>query len=227
VSIVFPPRAKWTAASAALAAVVYIATWIGWTLPWKWIADVDSSTLATSYRLAAEHPAWVGTWDAICTLFSPFVFRVVAAGVIVHALIRKKRRTAVFLLLAVELSGPLTVLAKWVGDRPRPDTAMVAASSTSFPSGHAVGVMASVLAFAVVLAPYVRADLRRVLVVAGVLTVVAVGVGRVALNVHHASDVVAGWALGYLWVLVCLPVIRPIARVRAVAGTPADPDSER
>lgn len=210
-----------------LAAAVYVAMWVGWTSPWSWIADVDSSTLATAYRLAAEHPAWVGTWDAICTLFSPFVFRVVAVGVIVHTFIRKKRRTAVFLLLAVELSGPLTVLAKWVGDRPRPDTAMVAASSTSFPSGHAVGVMASVLAFAVVLAPYVRADLRRVLVVAGVLIVVAVGVGRVALNVHHASDVVAGWALGYLWVLVCLPVIRPIARARAVAGTPADPDTAR
>jgi undecaprenyl-diphosphatase len=147
--------------------------------------------------------------------------------VIVHAFIRKKRRTAVFLLLAVELSGPLTVLAKWAGDRPRPDTAMVAASSTSFPSGHAVGVMASALAFAVVLAPYVRADLRRVLVVAGVLIVVAVGVGRVALNVHHASDVVAGWALGYLWVLVCLTVVRPITRARTGAGTPADPDSER
>ena len=210
-----------------LAAVVYVAMWVGWALPWSWIADVDSSTLATADRLAAEHPAWVGTWDAICTLFSPFVFRVVAAGVIVHAFIRKKRRAAVFLLLAVELSGPLTVLAKWVGDRSRPDTAMVAASSTSFPSGHAVGVMASVLAFAVVLAPYVRADLRRVLVVAGVLIVVAVGVGRVALNVHHASDVVAGWALGYLWVLVCLPVIRPNARARAVAGTPADLDTAR
>ena len=210
-----------------LAVAVYASMWIGWTSPWSWLSDVDSSTLATAYRLAAEHPAWVGTWDAICTLFSPFVFRVVAVGVIVHALIRKNWRTAVFLLLAVELSGPLTVLAKWVGDRPRPDTAMVAASSTSFPSGHAVGVMASVLAFAVVLAPYVRHDLRRVFVVAGVLVVVAVGVGRVALNVHHASDVVAGWALGYLWVLLCLPVIRPIERARAVAGTPADPGTAR
>ena len=210
-----------------LAAALYVAMWIGWTSPWNWVADVDSRTLATAYRLAAEHPAWVGTWDAICTLFSPFVFRVVAVGMVVHAFIRRKRRTAVFLLLAVELSGPLTVLAKWVGDRPRPDTALVAASSTSFPSGHAVGVMASVLAFAVVLAPYVRADLRRVLVVAGAVVVVAVGVGRVALNVHHASDVVAGWALGYLWVLVCLPVIRPIARARAGAGIPADRGSER
>jgi undecaprenyl-diphosphatase len=227
VSVVFPPRAKWAIASAVLAAAVYVAMWIGWTLPWKWIADVDSATLATSYRLAAEHPAWVGTWDAICTLFSPFVFRVVALGVIVHAFIRKKRRAAVFLLLAVELSGPLTVLAKWVGDRPRPDTAMVFASSTSFPSGHAVGVMVSVLAFTVVLAPYVRAGLCRVLIIAGVLIVLAVGVGRVALNVHHASDVVAGWALGYLWFLVCLPVIRPRIDARATAGTPADRDSER
>jgi undecaprenyl-diphosphatase len=104
---------------------------------------------------------------------------------------------------------------------------MVAASSTSFPSGHAVGVMASVLAFAVVLAPYVRADLRRVLGVAGVMVVVAVGVGRVALNVHHASDVVAGWALGYLWFLACLPVLRAMERPRAAAETPADRGSER
>ncbi len=210
-----------------LAAAIYVAMWIGSMSSWAWMVGVDSSTLATAYRLAAEHPAWVGTWDAICTLFSPFVFRVVAVGMIVHAFIRRKPGTAVFLLLAVELSGPLTVLAKWVGDRPRPDTAMVSASSTSFPSGHAVGVMASVLALAVVLAPYVRADLRRVLAVAGALVVVAVGVGRVALNVHHASDVVAGWALGYLWVLVCLPVMRAIDRTRAVAGTPAAPDTER
>jgi hypothetical protein len=124
VSVVFPPRAKWAVASAFLAAAVYVAMWVGWTSPWGWVTDVDTSTLATAYGLASEHPAWVGTWDAICTLFSPFVFRVVAAGVIVHALVRRNWRPAVFVLLAVELSGPLTVLAKWVGGRARPDTAV-------------------------------------------------------------------------------------------------------
>ncbi|MBV8294545.1 MAG: phosphatase PAP2 family protein [Mycobacterium sp.] len=35
------------------------------------------------------------------------------------------------------------------------------------------------------------------------------GAGRVVLNVHYPSDVLAGWALGYLWFFVCLVTVRP------------------
>ena len=33
----------------------------------------------------------------------------------------------------------------------------------------------------------------------GAVLVVAIGIGRVVLNVHHPSDVLAGWALGYAY----------------------------
>jgi undecaprenyl-diphosphatase len=102
---------------------------------------------------------------------------------------------------------------------------MVYAASTSFPSGHALGVMACVLALSVALAPYTRRGLRPWLAAAGVIVIVAVGVGRVALNVHHPSDVVAGWALGYLWFLACLPLLG--RGVRAAAETPEVPGTTR
>jgi membrane-associated phospholipid phosphatase len=45
-------------------------------------------------------------------------------------------------------------------------------------------------------------------VVGGVL-IILVGSARVVLNVHHPSDVLAGWALGYLYYLLCLRLVPP------------------
>jgi membrane-associated phospholipid phosphatase len=203
------------------AALIYAAMWIGWTAPWGWVVDVDSATLASAHRLGVESRVWTDSWNALCTVFSPFVLRVVTFAVGVLALLRARYRAALFLLVVAVLSGLLTQFAKWLGDRPRPGTALVRESGTSFPSGHALGVMACVLALAVVVLPLVRARLRPWLGVVGALIVLGVGVGRVALNVHHASDVVAGWALGYVWFALWLLVIRPDARgVTAADGTP-------
>jgi membrane-associated phospholipid phosphatase len=106
---------------------------------------------------------------------------------------------------------------------------MVAAFGTSFPSGHAVGVTAAVLALLTVASAFLAPRRQVVLTVLGAVIVVAIGFGRVALNVHHPSDVVAGWAMGYLWYLACLVVVRPLplkrGGVSVPAGTPATPDS--
>jgi undecaprenyl-diphosphatase len=60
----------------------------------------------------------------------------------------------------------------------------------------------------------------------GFVIVATVGVGRVALNVHHLSDVVAGWALGYAYFAACLLILRG-APVTATDEIPAVPDSGR
>ena len=221
-------RAHVLVALAVVALLVYVAMWVGWTAPWRWLADVDTSTLAAAHRVGEDDHAWVTFWNGLCTVFSPLVLRVVAVGLIVYAFAKRRRRVGLFLLLCAVLSGPLTEFAKWLADRPRPDTAMVHASSTSFPSGHALGVMACVLALTVVAWPLIRPALRPLVVVLAVLVIVAVGVGRVALNVHHASDVVAGWALGYAWFVLCLPVLGARAGVsRSAAGTPVAPGTAR
>ena len=83
---------------------------------------------------------------------------------------------------------------------------MAYAYGTSFPSGHALGVMVGVLALLTVAWPLLADRWRIPLAVLGGVVVVAVGIGRVALNVHHPSDVVAGWALGYLYYLLCVAI---------------------
>jgi undecaprenyl-diphosphatase len=119
------------------------------------------------------------------------------------------------------------VALKALVDRPRPATALVYESSTSYPSGHALGVMAGVLGLAIAAQPLLRGRWRTPLFIAGAVIVIAIGVGRVVLNVHNPSDVLAGWALGYLWVLACLPVLGGRAGTAApltpVAETPAAP----
>lgn len=70
------------------------------------------------------------------------------------------------------------------------------------------------------------AGLRIPLAVIGAVLIVMVGVGRVVLNVHHPSDVVAGWALGYVYYLLCVRLVSP-RPVTAAAERPAELDTVR
>jgi membrane-associated phospholipid phosphatase len=103
----------------------------------------------------------------------------------------------------------------------------VTAPSTSFPSGHALGVAVGVLALLTVVLPVVRRPLRAWLVALGALIVVTIGIGRVVLNVHYPSDVVAGWALGYAYFVACLLMVPPTRPVTVTDETPAALDTAR
>jgi undecaprenyl-diphosphatase len=88
-------------------------------------------------------------------------------------------------------------------------TALAAATSSSFPSGHALGVTVGVGALLALTLPMLRRGARVAAVCAGVLVVAAVGVARVALNVHHPSDVLAGWAMGWAYLVIWAVLLRP------------------
>jgi undecaprenyl-diphosphatase len=217
----------WLAVSAALAVAVYALMWIGYASQWNWLTTIDSSWLDSLHRYDVAHPGWVTAWNVFCTVLGPTVFRLVTLVVIVFALVRRNLRVAMFLLISVELSGLITEIAKQAANRPRPDTALVTAHSTSFPSGHALGVMVGVLALLTIVLPIVHRPLRPWLIASGVVTVIGIGVGRVVLNVHHPSDVIAGWALGYAYFVACLLLVPPTRPVTVTDETPAALDSAR
>jgi membrane-associated phospholipid phosphatase len=221
------PGKSWLLGSAAVAVAVYALTWIGYLSQWNWLTAVDATALDTFHRYGVAHPGWVTAWDVFCTVLGPTAFRLLTLVVIVAALARRNLRTALFLVISVELAGLVTEIAKRAADRPRPGTAFVYAYSTSFPSGHAVGVTVGVLALLTVALPVVRGPLRAWLISLGVVVGIAIGVGRVVLNVHHPSDVLAGWALGYAYFVACLLMVAPMRPVTEADEIPEAPGTAR
>jgi membrane-associated phospholipid phosphatase len=49
----------------------------------------------------------------------------------------------------------------------------------------------------------------------------------VVLNVHHPSDVLAGWALGYAYFVACVLMVPPARPITVADETPAVPDNVR
>ena len=194
---------------AVLAVASYALLWIAWAQQWAWLDRLDSPMLTVLHDYGVQHPLWVTSWNVFCTVLGPSAFRLVGLVLAVVAMVRRRWRVAIFVAVSIGLSGPLSVLAKSLADRPRPSTYLVEAPSSSFPSGHAVGVMVGVLALLALLPPSARGWQRAIAVAVGAVVVTAIGVGRVVLNVHHPSDVLAGWALGYLYFYLTLRLFPP------------------
>ncbi|MEM6105220.1 phosphatase PAP2 family protein [Mycobacterium sp. 050272] len=203
------PRA-WMALYAALVAVaVYALMWVGYLQNWGWLHRIDWSLLNASHDAAVKHPAWLRFWAVVTNVLGPVPLRVLDTIAAAAALVRRDVRVALVLVACGLLNGLVTQAAKSLADRPRPSTMLVPIAQTSFPSGHALETTASLLALLAFVIPMMSAMLGRIAMSLTAIILVLVGFSRVALNVHYPSDVFAGWALGYLYVLVCLAVFRP------------------
>lgn len=110
----------------------------------------------------------------------------------------KNARRMYLTALALVFALPLAALLKELTRRVRPDSEYVRNmifQTYSFPSGHAYASFLVFGFFAFLAWRYLKPS-RRLPVAGGlVLLIVLVGVSRVYLGAHFASDVVAGWLL--------------------------------
>lgn len=117
-----------------------------------------------------------------------------------------KRSTALFVMAATLGGAGLNYVLKLGFDRPRPDVVphLVSIHTLSFPSGHAMGTAITYLTLGVLIMRTVRnpAVKAYALTVALVLTLL-IGLSRLYLGVHWPTDVLAGWAVGSAWALLC------------------------
>lgn len=105
------------------------------------------------------------------------------------------RGTVKIAILSVGANQLATDAIKWLTNRPRPDGGENKRSNTSFPSGHASGIVG--------LAWIVAHRHKRLASLAWTLAI-WVSVSRVFLERHYVSDVLAGALVGILFAVIAL-----------------------
>ena len=98
----------------------------------------------------------------------------------------------------------LNQLIKRIVERPRPEM-VDQLTSFSFPSGHAMMAMLYLLTLAYFLTEsFVGKQKSTMIWFIAIVLIVLIGLSRIAGSRHFATDVIAGWSLGYTWFVLCV-----------------------
>jgi membrane-associated phospholipid phosphatase len=164
----------------------------------------------------------------ITNLASRYFLPVAALALLAYFLWVRRQRWYSLKVLVIAI-GSITAneLLKLLFDRPRPVLPMVDAVGLSFPSGHAM-VSASFYGLLIYLVWLNVRPLGWRLLFSGLLLllILLIGFSRVYLRVHYASDVLAGFAGGFIWLILAVALLRRIENYtrKRIAPVVENPD---
>jgi undecaprenyl-diphosphatase len=120
--------------------------------------------------------------------------------------VRRRYALAIGITLAIVGNGLLISIIKHIFERVRPvhDQSIATAAGWSFPSGHSSGSLVTYGIIAYVLVRVLPDGWRLAVIVAATVIAFTTASSRVFLRVHFASDVLAGFALGTVWLVACI-----------------------
>jgi len=141
-----------------------------------------------------------------------------ALGLVLAFLIARCPQPAFLFFITLSGAGLLEWLLKICFKIPRPTTFHVIAlpTSYSFPSGHALASFSFYGLLASIVIKRLSNHIARALTwFAAALLVVLIGISRIYLGVHNASDVFAGYAAALVWTTAVMIANRLWATTRA------------
>ncbi|MBY4797873.1 phosphatase PAP2 family protein [Collinsella sp. AGMB00827] len=167
---------------------------------------------AWAYSLIVERlraPWLTPIMSAFSALASPIILAVL---LLVIAAFAPGRRPGWCCTINLGLVALLNLGLKSIVQRPRPIGFRIAeASGFSFPSGHSMVAMAFFGLIVWLVWHYGKDQKRRVLLTAAfAIIIVMIGVSRIYLGVHYASDVLAGFMAALIWLAVYTRLAVPL-----------------
>ena len=184
----------------------------------SFMAGFDLWANGRSALLAASPngPFWAAVASSVSSIGGLVTVTVLTVAVGIFLAFRRKWRSAAVLLLSV---GSAALSVGWMKSffmivRPANSLIPALAADPSFPSAHAAFAAAFAIAVVYLAAPHIRSWVaRESFMTLCVLGAIAVGLSRIVLNAHWASDVIAGWALGVFCATGSILLVRYIGEL--------------
>ena len=199
--------------AAAVGALIVFALLSDWVLEGE-TKHFDAVVLDAIHRHAT--PQFTSLMRLLTHLGSTTFLLIVSVLLVFQGL--KRQRAAV--LLAITMAGAALLIwvlkAEFQRPRPVPFFEFSHPTTYSFPSGHALGAFCFYGALAAIIADRMpKRRWRMITWTVAVLVIGSIGFSRIYLGVHYPSDVIAGYAAGFVWVMTVASVDRLLLRRRA------------
>ncbi|MCM3003443.1 phosphatase PAP2 family protein [Priestia koreensis] len=168
----------------------------------EWVQALDQSITDAMFNKRGDE--FTALFVFMSTLGSWKVTGVIGIIICLYLLVKKQNHAASLLAIIYIMSRVLNWIVKELVHRPRPTVEhLVAASSYSFPSGHAMNSMSFFGFILVLILYYQKRSVGRALacILLGII-IFLIGLSRIYVGVHFFTDVLAGFALGFTLVTV-------------------------
>jgi undecaprenyl-diphosphatase len=130
---------------------------------------------------------------------------IVALIMLVWLLLKRRNYPgAAMLALSLALANEVYKVLKDLFVRPRPDLKyLVPVEGYSFPSGHAMLGIVLYFTCAFLLIEAIKSKaLKWLLSILALVVILLIGISRIILHVHYPSDVLGGYAFGFIWAAI-------------------------
>ncbi len=173
------------------------------------IAQIDSSAYVF-FVLHLRRPWLTPIMESFSNLASPITL--MAMLLIVEAF-APGRRPGLCAAVNLFCAGVMDLVMKEIVQRPRPDESLrlVAEAGYSFPSGHSMVSMAFYGLLLWMVLEYEKDNVVKWICIVGfAMVILLVGISRIYLGVHYASDVIAGFCVSAIWLALYTKLVVPI-----------------
>lgn len=120
----------------------------------------------------------------------------------------KNKDIPLLMIVNVVSSALLMSFLKNIIQRPRPDYKLITENGFSFPSGHSLNAVVFYGLLIYLIHSKVKSKKIKIsLEIIFTIIILLIGLSRIYLGVHYASDVLAGFAFGFIWLYCFINII--------------------